>query len=590
MKISFSKRDFLYDNGLVNLFLTLPMWCSSDSEISLRYKNTKIELDHTHLTFEGDFEEMKELYFKLRRFYFSEIVRDTDNYRVYWDPERSEVRVWKKMDLKGYLSREKITHRIPTIRISSKEYYEEILPKLKSFKESNPENWKKCRTKNDRKIVKGDEEKIKEYAYVRVYKDPKSWGECIAAEIKDINKGDNCYICGSPYTKYHDHKSEKDIVLESKNLVFIFGSGKSSGTDSFRDFRSKKEIPVCFMCDLIYRYGLFYNFFIGNLVYMVSTPSLVITKRMKEGLALTDNKPNLNSKITTNFVEEAEMGIIGGSSSNMLFLLKRIYEKLTRKEWFELMHMPAFAISGEGAEDLTVYNKANYLVGLFDEIREIRDKRGRWFLDDLLSYAVYKDMTDNPKARNLPKEEMAKHILYGMPVEEILLSLSYYNLSLTKERRGVKPSYLNRDLCFLFLDKYLRVIGMENLKAMHKICRLIGEQIGYFAAGAPKEGKETLPENKTVLYQMREIGNIEGLTEFLKNFLYEVLKVDAGWLLADKAKTNGEEKTYRELLDELLSEVQTNKDVIVVRNYLGIYALQKYLAAKVRETSGGDKK
>jgi len=92
--------------------------------------------------------------------------------------------------------------------------------------------------------------------------------------------------------------------------------------------------------------------------------------------------------------------------------------------------------------------------------------------------------------------------LNGLPIEPTLMDLSYYNLSLEN------PSVLNPILLYEFLKEYLEVTGMVDLKKLHETSMIVGNRIGYFAATA---------KNKTLLYQLREIGNLEGLTEFFKD-------------------------------------------------------------------------
>lgn len=64
----FEKRDFLYDNGLVNVFLTLQKDSRFDkvSENTVRYQHTDIALNDLKMEISGKSYEIEEIYFILR--------------------------------------------------------------------------------------------------------------------------------------------------------------------------------------------------------------------------------------------------------------------------------------------------------------------------------------------------------------------------------------------------------------------------------------------------------------------------------------------------------------------------------------------
>ena len=90
-------------------------------------------------------------------------------------------------------------------------------------------------------------------------------------------------------------------------------------------------------------------------------------------------------------------------------------------------------------------------------------------------------------------------------------------------------------------------------------------------------------DKKDILYSIREIGNFERLTEFFKNLEYEILKEDAGAVWNSQAG----DKKYSDLIQEILMDAKENR-VALIRNYLAIYAIQKYLSAKYAKNKGGN--
>ena len=176
----------------------------------------------------------------------------------------------------------------------------------------------------------------------------------------------------------------------------------------------------------------------------------------------------------------------------------------------------------------------------------------------------------------MPREKLAHEILNAMPIDFTLFDLSYYNLSLEKSSSLDNNSKRGRPL-YSFLEKYLEVIEMNDLKELHENCMLVGDRIGYFAAKT---------DNKTLLYELREIGNLDKLTKFFRDLEYTILKEGEGatWF----SKPEGKDEKYSDFINKLLSIVQSNKDTTLVRNYLGIYAVQKYMSTMYAKSKKGD--
>lgn len=567
--LNFEKRDFLYDNGLVNIFLTLqqdPKFERVDGN-TLKYKNSELKLNHLKLQFSGDFEEIKEIYFILRSIYYSKVFEETANNKPYYDQENDKVIIGKVLNVKPFLQRsERTKDLLPTISLPYQK-----LEELKEEEELAKEDFSGKITGSllyGSRPVKDKFLPPDKLGKVNVYLTPEKLGENIARRIEEFISGEKCTFCSLDLTKYENSDGKKkSFAIASTNLIFDFGTGDSK--PSFRDLRTKNDISICFICDLIYRYGLMRNYFVNNNVFIISAPSLQLLLNLKNILMISENySEEANNK--TNFLEKNDF-VTSGMYSRLLLLLYKIKTKALNRDELSLLSMFYFIVTGRGVDDLKAYNKISYIVNLFERTRNVKsyDKQ---FLHSLINYAYYKDISTY-ETKNMPREELSRKIIEGMPIDSNITDLSYYNLSLDS------PSGLNPNLLYEFLKEYLEAIGMTDLKELHEICMLVGDRIGYFAGNL---------NNKNLLYPLREIGNIEGLTGFFKDLEYEIMKEDAGAIW--NSKPEGKDKTYSELIREILLNAQNNQKIILIRNYLAIYAVQKYLSTKFAKSKGGSLK
>lgn len=553
----FQKRDFLYDNGLVNMFLTLKQDPRFDniSERMVKYKNTEILLNNLEMKISGKSKEIEEIYFILRSIYYSNVFEETDNNKPYYDPEKNKVVIRPVLNVKPFLQRsERTKDLLPTISVSEKKFEE--------LKKEEEEAKKIFEGKISGKLQYGSRG-TKVFTYLR----PNMLGDNISGKVQDFIKGESCAFCNSKYTKYltTDGK-KKSFSITSTNLIFDFGTGDKK--PCFRDYRSKNDISICFFCDLIYRYGLTKNYFVNNNVFIVSGPSLNYSHNLKITLRINDEPLPVESRLKTNFLEKGSFAATD-ISSRLLVLLFKIYNKIISRDELAQINVFYFIVTSRGIDDLRNYNRMSYISKLFNKTNDIKSgDPSRPFLNQLINYAYYKNITKF-ETKNRPREILTGEILNGMPIDSTIMDLSYYNMALDN------PSILNPILLYEFLKEYLEVIGMVELKKLHEISMIVGNRIGYFAATS---------NNKTLLYQLREIGNLEGLTEFFKDLEYEILKEDAGAIWNKKLD---DQERYSDYINKILNDVQSNRDTLLARNYLGIYAVQKYLSTKYAKGKGG---
>ena len=231
---------------------------------------------------------------------------------------------------------------------------------------------------------------------VNIYTEPEKLGEKITNNVKTLKIGENCILCGSNYTKYLDaNDKNKSLVISSNNLIFDFGTGNSK--PSFRDSRTTKNIPLCMMCDLIYRNGLMKNYFIDDNVFIISGPTLRFIEDQKLKLPnLNDNYLDVETKSKTNFLEKRNFPTTG-MNSRLLLLLHKIYSEIIDKDSFLILSIFYFITTSKAIDELNVYNKMSYISKLFTQTDKIdtcdNNSLKSLFLYKLMNYAYYKKIS-----------------------------------------------------------------------------------------------------------------------------------------------------------------------------------------------------
>ncbi len=265
---------------------------------------------------------------------------------------------------------------------------------------------------------------------------------------------------------------------------------------------------------------------------------------------------------------KGEKFFVSGEYSQLLLLLYKIYDKLMKDDPDDMGKIIVyyFTATGTDVSNSGVYNKTSYIAKFFRDVDSISykttDKEGRelerWFFGQLINYMYQPDLKN---AKNLLREEFCSRILNQQVIDDLLIEISYYKLQ--------KEEYnLNLISLYEFNKKYNNLLKMdEKIKDLHEAGKEVGEAVGSISADI---------ENKNILYQLREIEKYEGLTEFFKDFEYEILKVKEE---DKKNKARGSLGNIKEKINEILRET-SNENIRIVRNYLAIYAIQKYLSTQ----------
>ncbi len=636
-KLTFLRRDFLYDNGLVTLLRYLKQHPESmenerENEVQVTVNQLRLRLLDDRLEISAPTpDDLWELYLLLRSKYYENVFIETDNKRAYYDPQTGEPIIRNKLSVYPFLAR---NERVKDLLVRAKipiEQYRELEAKVKQLKKD--EGQEKFEDKILYGKIKGKD--VKEVPVVVFY--PKEiMARRLAEQISstDDDPENPCVACGSTKTIFIDAEGKKKVIdLMSTNNPFMYGISDAEGL--FRDQRiSRGREPLCYWCDLIYRAGMTYTFYMQNRAYLFYTSKLTDLYKLKSDLLPNSHEPRREileeTNIKSNFLQVPKIPTTG-SHVQLLELMRQfsenddIYQQLTGEEVndeprgdysgatdddfaFQLYEEQAlatvlisFTVDSTGIKEGIVFDKFTYMLRILRAMRkhwqvprqalieedeeDDEENEGIGSFDDFLATLIkyhYNEDGKEIKSKIYYQEELARCILEQHDVAPVLLEMSYYHLRKEGTTRGkTKTRFLSKKKLARFMILYLEVLKTsEELKRIHEICKELGSQIGRFAAGSKGgEGRKSYPENKSLVFQVREIGNMQQLSEFFKNFSYEVAKEDVGFILNEKSKTL--DKSYAELIEVLITySIEHPKDIPVIRNFLGVYAVQQFLRSK----------
>ncbi len=571
-KIEFRKRDFLYNNGLTNAYILLLQY--GEEEISENYSVTyvndvKIILSDNSLAFYCNSEKLFNIYKKLLEDYYRKILYETDNDRAYVSPKLDDVIESKKIAVKPFASRVKIDKLQREYAVKKISYA--------NFRELY-EKWRNKKLKENFWYGKKNEDKIKKDKDVGVviYK---KLDEATKELVKNIEVKSStkkiCSVCNSPYTILMKNGKKKNICVESQNLLFDFGYSPPIN----RDHRLKDRIPLCYMCDMFYRLSVLHNYFYNNTLVMFDIPSLIYLKDVKMGLGITSDFLERGDRTKTNISTRDYLRIDANSNySSLLNTTYHLYRESKKKDiLLDLIkgsQIIKVEFTSNDVKNSIFYNKLSYLFRFFDMLKN-KDLDEFFFIGkNTITLADYCYFSKTRKEFPRIYEDFCRHILDGTNIECELFDASYFNYRTSRR-------YLKQDDLYSFLKNYNKIIGGGSNMEYEKIldmCSGLGKRIGYFAADC---------NEKNLVYQIREIGNVEKLVEFFRDFEYAVLKHKKGETL--NAKDEKTDKKYSEIIEDILKISNEKRNISLIRDLLGIFAVQNYLSTEYAKSKGGEK-
>jgi len=534
-------KDFIYNNGIVNFASFLER---KNIDFNLTQHFLEVEVD------DNKFYEFLAEFIKDNR-----IIEQTDNKRWFFDENEQkfivEARFFIKdagpTDMRNVMEKLKIKPKI-----SEDELYEKL---VKFGKEQNFDiNRKYSNLSYEPLFDKNKKLKKKLYKYVSI-------DEFIKAYIDYLIKDNN---------------------LELNSKIHTFEDGQIYFHDMLK---RPKNYEVDKWDALIYWFGgKIKRWFYFDIYIYPNSINLLYLKRFKDYLKINDSKIQIKAEdgpksLPTNIdivgkLKELDINLLNFYISKseeevflklLIFIFLHFYiieskanhsHPFLRKKFSELfkqlMYL-SFVVYKDEKEFKSAFFEYTRSFKIFEFLFEIMQK------DIFKKLIEIMTVISNP---NLDKDgffmkKFSKKFLNFQDLRKIYFEVVYLILKKEKEIK-----YINLDV-YDFEKFYLKFKG-ENMQ-IHDDAKVLGEWIGLVSA--------TL-DNKDLLYKLRNVKNYKQLLSFFRDFKYVLLKNE------DKV---GVSKEFDEALERVIKNLEEVWDV--VRDYIAIYAINKYKSVKYAKES-----
>jgi hypothetical protein len=566
-KLVFHKRDFLYDNGLVNFVLYLceitgqqPVTGQDVDKFTYTFgKSTNVTLNKDFLEIEGSKDEINNLFNEIRKKILDKYLSETENYRIWWDKEKKEFTCNKKVKSES----EQIVNIMNTEAISIKEteFSFEELKKMEKLA-----------------VAKFKEEYGKLFSYEegKVFADQNKKIYCHFDIDKLKKKKLDFYLQG----KDDILKRKKTCAHCNNNIIASFLTDSYSyfyenGGDSFTDLRKGTKEYVCPYCFLINniskKFSYYYAFNIDRknkrnyFFYFdaVNLTDLIVIKCFlsinNENIEVEDKKTKVKREIPTN-IDQSNFYIKGiGLYTKVVTLIWNIYQKIkdskNDNEYIDLEGIRRYilhVIEDDGTF-VTGYKKVTRLDKMFLFFDNLHKNKVDQIFKKLL---ININMVNSDDKGQTLLNEFSKNIINFE--KKLMDTIDQNGQNALKANTGGTPD----------LDKFISLFqdeinATDKEKMLHNISSQIGKRIGRIAY---------ITESKDILYRIREIGSIRGFATFFEEFSHRVLKYDG----KEGVSINKEFKEREESFLKALSPTNWKE----ARGYISIYAINNYLSNK----------
>jgi hypothetical protein len=542
----FYPKDFIFNNGIVNLYNFLEQ------------KNFELEkkLDSSCLTLKID-EKSDEIYFEILKGFFKKykIVYQTNNNRWYFDEKKQDFILDKKFDTVGG-SKNDLRNGVY------------LYKKISEFGLSREEVENKYLNFCEKYNLKLEKEQN------GTLKVPNKKDEVIVAITLDeaIDRFTNYFV------------KSNNLKMDSK--IHTFEDGQAT-------FQSMLKLPKNYKIDkwdaLIYWFGgriqRFYN---SNYFIYPNSSNLLALEIFKRDLKIDDNKATIRDKnedlktINTNidFFDQLSKDEIFNPNFyisksaqefelkffmylfSVIYHIEEQYEKANKKrkklkeKLFNALQEITFivySVDGDFKSSFNEYTKAYRLIKFFEILKENN------LFDYLSDILVTISLSQKNNEVNLNLKKYCDSVLDFKNIRKIYYQVSFNILKNDSKNFGKR--------LFDFENLYLKHILKGELMDIHKLSKTVGDGIGYFCAGLG---------DKDLLFKLRNIKNYKQMLSFFKDLKFAILKNE------DKAKFS---KEFNEALEEILQDLESNWEII--RDYIAIYAIDKYRASTYAKNQGG---
>ena len=536
----FIVKDVFFNNGIVNLYQFIK---ENSFDIELEFQSNFLELKYKD----------EKIYFEVLNKFLKDkkiVSFNEKNKRIFFDMKQKQFIQSNKINIKNGGSNDSknslIRVHIDDLGISQKELFQK--EKLYKSKYDNHD-------KDNFKIEKCYYDKSKNEIYV-------------------LSTLDEHIERFSSYLVKNDF-----LVLNSSIHNF------EDGQKSFHDMlKISKEYNIDKWEALIYWFGTkVQHYFNYSFFIYPNSSSLEALDIFKYDLQISDKKeffkdsdgktiePNTN----INFYEQLKKDEIFNtyfyiSKSDVEFELKFFmylfskishieeeYEKANKKRKklkeriynaLQEITFVTYVEDGTFKKSLNEYTKAYHLIRFFEKIKEA--DLFTYFADIFVIF--YK--SQGSKEVNVNYQKWCKGLLEFKELRK------YYYLASFNILRNDSKSF-GKNL-FEFEKLYLKNIMGEKNMNIHEKSKILGDSIGYFCAQLG---------DKDLLFKLRNVKNYKQLLSYFKDLKFASLKH------GEKARFS---KEFNESLEEILNVLENEWEI--VRDYIAIYAIDKYKATNYR--------
>ena len=579
----YEPKDMIWNNGIVNLYHFL-----EDKELDI-----KVELSSSSLILSLDKEKSEDVYFQILKDFFKQykIVYQTNNDRWYFDEKKQDFILDKRFDVVGKSSGNDILsgvyiYKTPDeLGLTTDEIRTKYLLFCKKYNLEPALNKKKKisdiieELSLDKHIDKRDKiYKICDYLEIhKEYLNVPDGNNRVTVAItleQGIEKFTNYFV------------SDDNLKIDSK--IHTFEDGQSS-------FQSMLKISKNYKIDkwdaLIYWFGgriqRFYNY--SYFIYPNSSNLIALEKFKKflnisnENISIRDKKGDLKP-IRTNidFYNQLSKDNIFNQNFyisksedefevkffmylfSIIYHIEEQYEKAnrrrkaTREEIYNALQEITFVVytdDGTFKTSFNEYTKAYQLIKFFEVLKE------KQLFDYLADILVTFSMSQGSKEVNLNLQRWCQKLLSFSNLRREYYFASFNILKNNSKSFGKKLFDFDK----LYLKKLL---GEENM-TIYEQTKNLGDGIGLYCAELG---------DKDLLFKLRNIKNYKQLISYFKDLKFSILKNE------NKAKFS---KEFNESLSDILKDIESNWEI--VRDYIAIYAIDKYIAVTYAKSNQGDK-
>ena len=514
----------------------------------------------------------------------NEIVFKTKNDRLYWNKGDKRFMYENKYDIKGKTSPNDVKYLYKYITpseigISTEEFWDEYI------KFAEKMGFSKSTVKSHTEFFKsGNSFKKENKCTIPVFM---TQSETVQSYIDYCVKGER-------------------LKFDSKIHQF------EDGGYCFKDMLLKKNKTIDKWDALVYWFGVkikrYYNF--NYFIYYNSTDLLGL-QDLKTKIPIEDGKIRILDKkdnvkeIPTNvdFIKQLSFDNIRNknfyiSSSIAEFQLKflmyitsHIYhlddeyknldeDELTKRkeDIFNNLKKASFVSytqDGDMKSSLDEYCRAYKMIRFLNSLmnKEYLDTTLFKYLSDLITLI---NLSKNAQEKiNLNTERFSRNILKFADLRKVYYDVSFKTFINNKKGLG--------SALYCFESIYLKEIGRgEWFMKLHEISKKIGDGIGIYASSLNSVSKE----GKNLLFRLRNIKNKNQMISYFKDLEFVILRNEEVSKFAKQVNDNLEG-----LFNLLESNEGKNGDWEVIRDYIAIYAINKYKsinsAKELQKSKGG---